>query len=49
MIEAMHVMYQDDRKAVEAQSDLFASMADSIDECAGIVKDVRKRRCRLLR
>ena len=41
MIEAMHVTYQGDSKAVEAQSDLFASMADSIDECAGIVKDAR--------
>ena len=41
MIEAMHVIYQDDSKAVEAQSDLFDSMADAIDECAGIVKDAR--------
>ena len=43
MIEAMHVIYQDDSKAVEAQSDLFASMADSIDECAGIVEDARQQ------
>ena len=28
MIEAMHVTYQGDSKAVEAQADLFASMAD---------------------
>ena len=41
MIEAMHVTYQADSKAVEAQSDLFNSMADSIDECASIVKDAR--------
>ena len=41
MIEAMHVTYQDDSKAVEAQSDLFASMADAIDECSRIVKDAR--------
>ncbi len=41
MIEAMHVAYQGDSKAVEAQSDLFTSMAESIDECAGIVKDAR--------
>ena len=34
MIEAMHVIYQGDSKAVEAQSDLFTSMADAIDECA---------------
>ena len=41
MIEAMHVIYQDDSKAAEAQSDLFDSMADAIDECAGIVTDAR--------
>ena len=41
MIEAMHVVYQNDSKAVEAQSDLFDSMAGCIDECAGIVKDAR--------
>ncbi len=41
MIEAMHVTYQDDSKAVETQSDLFASMADAIDECSRIVKDAR--------
>src|SRR6476620_7680398 len=41
MIEAMHVVYQDDCKAIEVQSDLFASMADSIDECAGALKDAR--------
>ncbi len=41
MIEAMHVTYQGDSKAVEAQSDLFTSMADSVDECVDIVKDAR--------
>ncbi len=41
MIEAMHVTYQDDSKAVETQSELFSSMADAIDECSRIVKDVR--------
>ena len=43
MIEAMHVVYQDDSKAVEAQSDLFGSMAESVDECSRIVKDARSQ------
>ena len=37
----MHLTYQGDSKAAEAQADLFGSMADSIDECAQIVKNVR--------
>ncbi len=41
MIEGMHVTYQGDSKAVEAQADLFSSMADAIDECARIVEDAR--------
>ena len=41
MIEGMHVVYQGDSKAVEAQADLFTSMADAIDECARIVDDAR--------
>ena len=41
MIDAMHVTYEDDSKAVEAQADLFSSMADAIDECGRIVEDVR--------
>ena len=32
MIEAMHVTYQGDSKAVETQSDLFGSMAESVDD-----------------
>ncbi len=43
MIEAMHVTYQGDSKAVEAQADLFASMADAIDECVRIVDDARSQ------
>ena len=41
MIEAMHIAYQDDSKAIEAQSELFTAMAESVDECADIVKDAR--------
>ena len=41
MIEGMHVVYQGDSKAVEAQADLFTSMADAIDECVRIVDDAR--------
>ncbi len=37
----MHVAYQGDSKAVEAQADLFTSMAAAIDECARIVDDAR--------
>ena len=43
MIEAMHVTYQGDSKAVEAQADLFTSMADAIEECARIVDDARSQ------
>ena len=41
MIEAMHVAYSGDSKAVEAQSDLFGSMAEAVDECSRIVRDAR--------
>ncbi len=43
MIEAMHVVYSGDSKAVETQSDLFGSMAEAVDECSRIVRDARSQ------
>ncbi|MGH3675794.1 MAG: hypothetical protein ACRDU5_08680, partial [Mycobacterium sp.] len=41
MIEAMHITYMQDMRAVQQQAEMYNITADVLDECARIVQQVR--------